>query len=293
LSNIPPVQQSTNLRDYVQNPLLVPSWLRGPITGPFMVSMAIQFDALVDACAFAIRARFPSVAPTDAFTWLQQDRQIDQGFQEPLASYIVRLLQWLDLWRLAGSAYGVLLALYGYIAPDQIAMWHVSNNSVWDGYDANAGASPPQNGILSYGFVPPGHIDDPSAGVWNWDDRPWQWWRFWVILYPDAALWTQGKTWGSFHYGDGTLYGLGGPGATSGTGPSLKSLIKKWKTQGAFSPSIILAWDPTWFLPSSPSSKLPDGSWGADYTVVTIAGVRQYAIARNQIAATCIDGPII
>ena len=290
MSNVPPYVASTNFRDYVQDPLSVPSWLRGPVTGPFMVSMAVQFDALVDACAYAIRARFPGSAPDDAFVWIQQDRQIDRGFQEPLSSYIVRLIQWLDLWRLAGSAYAVLLALLGYLTPDQIQILHVSNTGVWDGYNANAGASPPTNGILSSGFVPPFHIDPGAA--WNWDGRTWQWWRFWVILFPDPALYTQGTTWGAFHYGDGTLYGLGGPLATSGTGPSLKALVKKWKTLGAFCPSIILAWDPTWLLPSSPSGKLPDGTWGEVWKVVTLAGVRQYAIARNQAVATCIDGPV-
>jgi hypothetical protein len=258
-----------------------------------MVSMAVQFDALLDACAYAIRARFPGSAPTDAFTWLQQDRQIDQGFQEPLASYIVRLIQWLDLWRLAGSAYAVLLAILGYLTPDQIMVWHVSNTSVWDGYNAAAGASPPQNGILSSGFNPPTHIDSPSSAQWNWDNRPWQWWRFWVVLFPDAGLYTQGTTWGAgWHYGDGTLYGLAGPGASQGTAASLLGIVKKWKTMGAFCPAVILVWNALWMMPSSLAANMPDGTWANVWKVVTLGGVRQYAIARNEAAATVIEGPV-
>lgn len=293
MSNVPSYVASTNFRDYVQDPQVVPSWLRGPVTGPFMVSMAIQFDALVDACAYAIRARFPGSAPDDAFTWLQQDRQIDRGFQEPLASYIVRLIQWLDLWRLAGSAYAVLLALLGYLTPDEIAIWHVSNASVWDGYDAGAGASPPTNGVWSASFNPPAHIDDPSAAVWNWDGRAWQWWRFWVMLFPDAGLYNQGTTWGAgWHYGDGTMYGLAGPLASSGTAPSLIAQVRKWKTQGAFCPAILLVWDPTWFLPSSVSGKLPDGTYGPGYKVITVGTQRVYVSSRSS-TASYIDGPIL
>jgi len=288
---MPAPPSTSNFRDYVQNPAFVPTWLRGPIASRMLVAMAAQFDGLWDLCALAIRARFPSTAPDDAFTYLQSDRQVDRGFQESLQSFALRLVMWLDLWRLAGSPYSVLLSILGYVTPDEIQIWHVSNTSVWDGYDAGAGASPPQSGLTSTGFVPPTHIDDPSAGVWNWDNRPWQWWRFWVVLFPDAGLYTQGTTWGAFRWGDGTLWGLGGPGASQGTAPSLKAQVKKWKTQGAFCPCIIVNFDPTSFQPASLSAKLPDGTYNPGYKVITVGTQRVYVSSRLP-TASYIDGDI-
>ncbi len=288
MSNTPP--STSNFRDYVQDPTQVPTWLRGPIGSRILYSIAAQFDALVDACAYAIRARFPATAPPDAFPWLTSDRQIDQGFQEPLSGFVVRLVMWLDLWRLAGSSYGVLLALLGYVAPDQISMETVSNTGAWDFYAANAGASPPQDGLQSDYFVPPVHT--LVGGQWNWDNNPWWWWRFWVVLYPDSGLWNQGTTWGSFKWGDGTMWGLGGPGASVNTAPNLIALIKKWKTAGAFVPTIILAFDSSWFLVTSPSGKLPDGTWGNWWKVVVVGGRNVYVASRSS-TASYIEGPFI
>jgi hypothetical protein len=275
---------TTTFRDMAYR--ISPSWLRGPIGAPFMKSMAIMFDAVCDGAAYAVRARFPATAPTDAFPYLQADRQVDPGFQEPQSSYIERLIEWLDLWRLAGTDYAILLVMLGYVAPDEIACSVVSNDGDWNFYLANAGATVPQD-FTSMAFVPPTH---QVAPVWDWDGAGdpyyliWQWWRFWVILYPDAGLWTYGRNWGDgWHWGDGTCWGWNG---TAAQGASLRALVKKWKTAGAYEPNLIISFDPTWFAPSSPPSKLPDGHYGHwSKIIIGFGGVRQRVPARQPVAA--------
>jgi hypothetical protein len=101
-----------------------PPPLSGPVFHSYRASMAIQYDSLSDAAALAVRARFPSVAPPDAFPYLGQDRTIYQGFAEPQASYILRLQQWLDLLPYEGFPSGIMCALLGYVIP---ATWTVAN----------------------------------------------------------------------------------------------------------------------------------------------------------------------
>ena len=44
-----------------------PTYLNGPVFARYRASMTIMYDDLADGAALAVRARFPSVAPPDAF----------------------------------------------------------------------------------------------------------------------------------------------------------------------------------------------------------------------------------
>lgn len=57
-------------------------------------------------------ARFLSKAPPDAVTRIGGERQLEQGTTETLESFRARLLDAWTVWQFAGTAYGVLLALY-------------------------------------------------------------------------------------------------------------------------------------------------------------------------------------
>ena len=141
---------SQNFRNMVAS--ISPTWLLGPVGQAFMYSMAIQWDALGDAGAYACRAGLPHYAPSDAFSWISQDRQILQGYGESSTAFANRLVQWLDLWRHAGSNMGVLLAMLGYMSPatPQILAVQSSGGSgstvgtyaVWDTYAANSNPFP-------------------------------------------------------------------------------------------------------------------------------------------------------
>lgn len=273
-----PVPNSNNFR--TEGDQLSPTWLNGPIGQKYRYSMNVLFDALGDAASYAVLARFPQRAPPDAFNWIASDRQIDRGFSEPLDSYITRLLLWLDLWRLAGSARSMLLAMLAAVSPDQLAMRVVSNSGVWDTFPAGTD-------VLT---VPsPQHVAS-SPNNWRWDSLgdpfqyPVAWWRIWVIIYA-GSKWTQGTTWGAFTWGDGTCFGFSG---TVQEAQSLTALAAKWRAAHAWVVYIILAFDSTIFDPALAfgSNKLPDGHYGHWGTVASSGGFpRVYVPARNQSAS--------
>lgn len=274
-----PTPVSSTFRNMV--PAITPTWLNGPIGAKYLYSMAVIYDALSDAASYAVRARFPQLAPSDALSWIGQDRQIDRGFQESEVSYVARLLLWLDLWRTAGNAKSMLLAMLGFVTPDEIAVRVVSDSSAWDSY-------PSGTNVLTAGN--PTHLL-ASPTNWRWDSvaDPFQtgieWWRVWVILYPDSGLWTQGKAWAAFTWGDGTCFGFSG---TVDQSSSLSSLAQKWRSAHAWVVYVILAFDSTLFDPSLSfgSSKLPDGNWGHWGKVASSGGFsRVYVPARNQSAS--------
>lgn len=258
-----------------------------------MYSLAIEYDALSDAAGYSVCFRFPSKAPPDAFQWLAADRQIDRGFQEPDASYIARLIAWLDLWRHAGSAEAILTALASYATPTALQMEHVKESRAshgtftdWDVWDGNSNT----------------HYQISPAN-WNWDNDvqgpcgpgnfynvvtkngigP-AWWRTWVIIY-GAPLWAQDGTWA-----DPGVWDDGGTWDTTATPAEVNNVqvqVQKWKSAASIVQWIIVAFDNTWFRFSEAagSALLPDGNWGNYGRVEVIAGVRTYVPARSTTAS--------
>jgi len=263
--------------------------------------MSVMYDALWTAGELAVLAGMPAFAPSDAYPWLGQDRQIFQGFAESSTSYVTRLIQWLDLWRRAGSSTGLLLAMFGYVGPNQPETLTVmsdgaSHYSVWDTYAAGANPFP----VGQQNPTPPVHVLD-AAYNWRWDSAsqpyysPWMYWRKWVILFsvapnaPWAAptkVWASGgtltlgtrsdATYGKVYvnvgtpassgantsaWGDGTCWGWSG---TAQQAASLTQLAKTWKSAGCWVPWIIVSYDSTMFDQTQAfgSAKLPDGTWG-------------------------------
>ena len=145
-----------------------------PLNGPFFIAYraasSIMYSALADGAALAVRARFPSVAPSDAFPYLGQDRTVYNGFAEPIASYSLRLQQWLDLLAYEGLPTGMMCALLGYCIP---ATWTalspgtsclvrtVDDSSNWNSYAA--GANPVPLGALNNPFP----VSVPISSVVN------------------------------------------------------------------------------------------------------------------------------
>lgn len=175
-----------------------PTWLKSYWSSRFLYSLWVMYDALADSAGYAILARFPSRAPDDALPWISRDRQIAPGPNETTTSLRARLIQWLDLWRHAGSSTGLLLALRAYLYPLLPRVVAVNSSghdpipnmyySCWDTYDA---------GVVPF---PPG-ASEPTApshrtiigANWTWDGAsqpyyyPWMWWRKWLIIYSPAG----------------------------------------------------------------------------------------------------------
>lgn len=237
-----PPAAATTFRD--QSDAISPPWLNGATGKAYRYSMSVMYDALADAGSYAVRFALPTYAPADALPWIQLDRQVDQGPNEPIASYTIRLRQWLDLWRVAGSARAVLRAITSYMTPLTTTIETVN--------DAVGGVNAWNTSVA--GSDPPTYVT--TAVIWNWDnsDQPG---RAWVVIY--NGPWAQSPTWGSFHYADGTCYGAT---FTTGDGGSIRGLVKKWKTGSCVVPEVIVAFDATWFLPTSITAKLPDGTYG-------------------------------
>lgn len=197
---------------------IAPPYLLGYTGSRFLYTMAIVYDGLTDAAGYAVRARFPDYAPADAFQWLQIDRQIDQGFSEPSAHFALRLKQYLDTWRRAGTSTGLLLAIRGAVWPALPTVRTVQRNGLpngtfyqWQTYGAGvdpfqAGQPIPQPPTYQSQHVAAGSPTPPpgTVGAWNWDGAsapfysPWMWWRQWVIiLSPGGAPFSAPTaTWG-------------------------------------------------------------------------------------------------
>ena len=170
-----------------------PQWWRGYWGARFGFSMMVEWDALSDAGGYAVLCGLPSRAPTDAYYWIGQDRQIFQGPNETDAGYVARLIQWLDLWLHAGSSTGILLALRGYVSPLLPKMLTVQTTgnrlySSWDTYEDGVDPFPPGASNPS----PPSHYVDHHVALvsnWQWDSSSqpyygnWMYWRKWVVIF--------------------------------------------------------------------------------------------------------------
>jgi len=255
---------------------LSPPWLQGYFGVRFGYTLGIMYDGLEESFAYALRYRFPLYAPTDAFTWLAADRQIDRGENESAHSYAVRLTQWLDLWRGAGGAGAILLAESSYLGIAGLTMEHVkeSRNSTdpgggthdltdWDYWDGttktNIHVSPhnwdwdsDQKDPADQRFYQVSILDGSAPGHW----------RTWVIIYGNTK-WAQTQT-----FGDGSTFGDGGKtfgsNATAAEVASVRKQVAKWKSAESIVQWVIVAFDDTWFQYTLPAGdpKLPDGHWG-------------------------------
>lgn len=278
----PPV--CTTFRDsgYLYSPTV---W-RGYWGSRIAYAMWVLYDALGDAAAYAVYFGLPSWAAPDAMPWIAQDRQIFQGPNEPLPSYVLRAQQWLDLWRHVGSSTGLMLAVRSAVAPllPKIACVQTASGGTytsWDTYFSGqvpfpAGASQPD---------PPAHAVVSGGANWLWDSAsqpfyaPYMAWRTWLLLWSapgdanapytvPSKTWATGGTLSLSVVSDatyGTKYVNGGTPATPGTGfnwgdgtcwgwagtaqqaATLGQLAKQWKSAGVLVPWIIVNYVSTEF----------------------------------------------
>jgi hypothetical protein len=166
-------------------------------------AIAYVLNSAEYGAAYAVRAAIPSIAPSDALTYIGQDRQIFQGTDEPESNYRARLRQWIDLWDHAGSSTAVLLGILSEVAPLTPQVQMVSTTStgpgsplqpspfpitVWDTYLAGENPFPAGQSIPTppdhYVTIPPRAF----ASNWDWDGSslpyfyPSVCWRAWIII---------------------------------------------------------------------------------------------------------------
>ncbi len=252
-----------------------------------MYSLAIPFDAIVDLSSYAVRARFPDLAPPDAYPFLAHDRGISQGFQEPVPAWLARCREWLDRWAHAGSAWGVLMAVRGVVSPDLCAVATVTPLGTWDSYPNGT-----QDGI----DVPPLH-DGSMAYPFDWCSKSWPFQtvpaanRAIVVVWPDSGLpwkestqtWGDGSTWD-----DGRLWDIGGPGTTAQQFVELLAAVALWKAGHTWVPSVVIAWSAFDFAYGGGGSQ-PDGYYGT-WSKIVSSGGRTHRVPSRYAGAAYLAG---
>jgi hypothetical protein len=161
--------------DY-QSDVLAPGWLREGSGGKYLRGFGERKDAHAADLKLAIKARMPSIAPADALALLADERGIARGQTESEASFRGRVRAAWDVWRWAGTPYGMLLAFY------------------WAGHRPASGrvALQTQNGFqyeFREDFDPAVHAPEDSLtatdlGVVNLGGTPELWSDFAVVFLP-------------------------------------------------------------------------------------------------------------
>lgn len=210
--------------------------------------LGLPLDGFAQAAKDAAHQGLAGKCTDDALPYHGRDRLLTRGPDEPRASYVARLLGWIDAWRSAGAGSSLLDQIAAYLTPHAVRIRLVTDRGVWYTREAD--------GTFSVTH------EDPA--LWRWDaSPPTRWARFWLVIYPPPGLWTEGPTWG-----DSTLWGgaWGSPGYTWGSTATpnqvqaIRALVKLWKPGFAKCENIIIAFDPDSFSPTS--GDLPAGQYG-------------------------------
>jgi hypothetical protein len=91
---------------------IVPPWLRRRIGGGIMYAFALQFDALVELVAAAVKIRFPGVYSAESLPLLSRERGIRQGHGETDISFGKRLNAFLPAHKDRGGPYQLLEQIF-------------------------------------------------------------------------------------------------------------------------------------------------------------------------------------
>lgn len=277
--------QTTNFRTVASQ--LSPTALQGPNGSKLIYTLAVQYDTLAVAGAYAVRFRFPRLTSPDALQWLAKDRQIVRGPNEAQDSYAERLVRWLDLWVHAGSASSILSGVASFFLPSTITAELVKQSRTtytdWDYWDGTTDTL--------YRQMPP-NWDWDSDGLVPCEQRFQQvntsgvlgpYWHTWVILFgtgyvsdglwSDPGQWDDGGTWDT--------------NATPEDVGAIRGQVAQWKSAETFVQWIIVSLDSTYFKYSLPAGdpKLPDGHFGRWGEVTTVGGSRVYTPSRFNVAS--------
>jgi len=237
-------------------------------------------DQLIQAAIDARRLCFPSRTPDKrslALTGL--DRRIPRAPDEPVESYVRRLLLWLDLWGIAGLPLGLLYACQSFIFPGYPTVRLVERNGLWHTLEpfASRDLTPYEAMTVPAAvgrYVPPiGAAETPRAEFWmhygpwpDWDSIAYpafasNVWDYLLIIdppsYPHVGQYNAGLT-----YNSGVLWGLQ---STAGTIDTLRELIRSYSRAGSHCLAVVFPDVADRFTATStPDADWPDGYWRAE-----------------------------
>lgn len=166
---------------------VAPPFFQGANGKAWLGSMGQGLDMIRYRSAQAQLLHMPGFGDPSGLYYVGLDRLIPQGPNESNTSYATRLTQAFDSWRLAGTDYGVLRQILGYLAPFEPSALIVNNLSQWAYYGENS--NPAVNPPLKFWY------NEPALGIslqfnWNWDSQLFDahpalqtaWWRCWLII---------------------------------------------------------------------------------------------------------------
>lgn len=220
-----------------QKPPVAPPWLTGDPNGrAFLQGIGQSLDDVAQRAREAVLASFPLYAPDDALPIIGQEVGMPQGVLEPRAAYRARLARAWDLWQWAGTAYGMLLALYAVGYPNPIIQTQMGQLfSLSGSFNFNALSPATDLVIANLGAV---HLGGSPVELWSdfalLIATPWPtWWggsapadgsadqkmaaglvKAWksaharcvkLSVVAGPAWGVGGTTWGSFTWGSGTV----------------------------------------------------------------------------------------
>lgn len=281
------------IRDLVKS--ISPPWLIGPgtpsvplpanagIAERFMYSIAVGSDLLAQKATEAIQLRFPGYLNPTSLAQIGSDRVIARGIGETDASYAERLRLWLDTWRLAGTAWGVLQAIDAYL-PVRARTQSILAGAGYSVWDIIAQGQDPATAPTTHHVTPPN---------WYWDHLGYIQRRWLVIDHSDGATaWVQpfgnfggGSTWG-------TNAGSWGLDALASIAPTLRGLVATWKSASTRYPWIMILIDESWgdWSAAYPDpTTLPDPSWET-WSKIDASGARPARVPSRFADARYVDG---
>lgn len=201
----------------------------------------VHCDALIESAVLAVKARFPTFAPSDALPALGRERGIRRGFAETDAQYRARLIRWLRTRRIKGGPWALMDQLAGYLTGYSCKIRVVNSAGAWCTRNAD--------GSREY------YIASPT----NWDlgGRS----DYFVIVYLDQGPWDPQTTWGAtgLKWGaDGLTWGTT---ATPEQVRTCKAIIQEMNPPHAKCRWLVFAMDPDSFSPTGSGAGYPDSTW--------------------------------
>lgn len=232
-----------------------PYWIRSGYGGAFLQALGLTLDTAQATMLHALRQTRPLVCVEDALPYLQADRGIRRYPTEPAESIRMRLAQWRQIKRHAGSHYGQMLNLRPFFLPGAMPTIYCVHQA-GDGSSATWHKMDP-NGVYSYTRATPSNFD--------FDGVPAKWSReFWFIDVSGTRL-----DGGATQYNDGSVFDGGQvyDGVAAASVVDMKAILDESKAAHTIIWTVALTTttiDPTATAVTLPdgSTSLPTGNWG-------------------------------
>lgn len=213
-----------------------PSWLLNPKGEAWMRGLGDGKDAALARLKEAVKARFTRFAPPDALLQIGIERQLGRARTDDDATYAARLQNAWNLWPWAGTATGVLGALFdqGYTNAQLV----IAKGKI---YSMNA----------SRELV----ITDAPDGAFTFD--PPSFWTKFILFFPNPQI----QRWQD----DGV------PADGSDEALAVIALVKKWKSAHSFfERAVIEDTGELWGIPPEGTWGDPGGTWGGTSITWTV-----------------------